>query len=272
MRKYGLFLFIILLASFFMISLETSSVSIEQMNLLEVSITTITAPFQRSLIQTFNVIPELWNKFKIKEEGKEEIINLKQEIGRLAQQLEYLRNQQAENEQLKALLSLSATIKTKQVAAEVVSRSPTNWFHLVTVNKGKAQGVEVGMAALDKDGLAGRVIQIGPHFARVMLLLDPNNAIPVQLTKSRALGILYGTGKTTCEMRYISHESKVEIGDTVVTSGYGRYFPKGLLIGTVTKVSHQEHALFKTATIKPRVSFGSLEFLLLVKKEEVVNM
>lgn len=267
MYKYRKLILFLILISSLVITMQIYTAISGNMNPLENAATILTTPIQKWLINITSFIPKQWERFKEKNAAAEENTLLKMEIGRLAQQIELQKDAVTENKHLRDLLNLSKTFPQKQIAAEIMERSLTNWFHIITVNKGTQDSATSNMIALNEEGLVGRVIQTGTKRSRIMLILDPNSAVPAQIRESRALGILYGTGKTTCEMRYISHESRVNIGDTVITSGYGKYFPKGLIIGTITNVTRQEHLFFKTAIVEPRVSFGTLESLMLVEKE-----
>ena len=268
MRQYRKLVFLLFLIGAIIIWLQTSSTLSGNMNWLEQITTTITAPAQYHLRQIFKFLPNNKDISQNRSNDQNEVVLLKQEIARLNQQIERNKNLLIENQNLRSLLNLKNEISGKQIAAEVVNRSPTSWFNIITVNKGENDGVTTNMAVRNSEGLVGRVIQTGSNFSRVMLILDPNSAVPSQIKESRAAGILYGTGKTRCEMRYITHDTPIELGNTVITSGYGKYFKKGIIIGTVTKISIQEHALFKTIEIQPRADFGALETLLLIEKPE----
>lgn len=266
MRQYRKLVFLLCLIGTIIILFQVSSALSGSMNGPEQIITMITAPVQYYSRQILNFISTKKNIDQNISSEQNELILLKQEIARLNQQIGRNKDIFLENQRLRSILELKDEITEKQIAAEIINRSPTSWFHIVTINKGAKDSVSTNMAVINAEGLIGRVTQTGRDFSRVMLILDPNSAVPAQIKKSRAVGILYGTGKNICEMRYITHDTPVEVGDTVITSGYGKYFQKGIVIGTVTKVFNQENALFKTVEVKPRADFGALETLLLIEK------
>ena len=80
----------------------------------------------------------------------------------------------------------------------------------------------------------------------------------------RARGVVEGLGSRKCTLRYVNREDEVREGDTIVTSGMDRVFPKGLAIGTVTGVSDGGGALFKDVMIAPVVDFSRLEEVLVI--------
>lgn len=186
------------------------------------------------------------------------------ENARLELENRLLRDAKAENVRLRVLLRLQSRMGVRAVAAEVIAWDPNGWVKVVTVDKGSADGVTPATVVLGLRGLAGRVSKISPHSATVRLILDERSAVPAQIAESRAVGIVYGSEGRRLTMRYIDASETVNPGDTVVTSGMGRVFAKGIVIGTVTTVLGRNDALFKTVQVEPAVDFGALEHVLLL--------
>lgn len=192
---------------------------------------------------------------------------LRAELERLtALETEYwdLRN---ENERMKSLLDFKQESPHRLVAAQVIGRNADNWFSSITINRGSDVGVAKDMPVITTAGLVGRVIKVTPHTATVMLLLDPSSGAGGVVQRSGDAGIVIGQGtdKTSpIVINLFARDADVMVGDTIITSGLGGTFPKGLLIGQVEQVSLHDYGLYRSATIKPAADFGRLQEVMVV--------
>ena len=118
------------------------------------------------------------------------------------------------------------------------------------------------MAVVVSEGVVGRVIEVSAHTAKVLLISDPNSAVDVIIQRSRAQGILEGRVEEFGILKYIQKSDDVQMGDKVITSGLGGIFPKGLIVGTVTKVERKRPGVFQYIEVTPSVDFSRLEEVL----------
>ncbi|MCY0879082.1 MAG: rod shape-determining protein MreC [Firmicutes bacterium] len=172
-----------------------------------------------------------------------------------------------ENSQLRGLLALKEDAKPwKLVAASVISRNPDSWFQTVVINRGSSSGIKPGMAVIVPQGVVGRVIATTPISATVMLILDPSSGVGAEDVRSQSAGIVMGTNPISDQLTFqlFSHHPNVLPGDAVVTSSYSEYYPAGLLIGQVTRVTRTGYGLTETATVTPSVNFNQLETVMVV--------
>lgn len=172
-----------------------------------------------------------------------------------------------ENSQLRGLLDLKSTaVGWHMVSAAVISRNPDSWFQTVVVNRGTKSGVHQGMAVIVPEGVVGRVISTTPVSATVMLILDPNSGVGAQDVRSQSAGIVTGRDPINQQLTFqlFSHHPDILPGDAVVTSTYSEYYPPGLLIGQVAKVTKTAFGLTETATVVPSVNFNQLENVMIV--------
>jgi rod shape-determining protein MreC len=102
----------------------------------------------------------------------------------------------------------------------------------------------------------------------VLLLIDENNNIGAILQRTRTQGIVSGAGSSGCILKYIYKNQDVKEGDSVISSGMGGIFPKGLLIGKVSHVQKQDAGLFLKINVAPFVDFAKLEEVLVLASEE----
>ena len=150
--------------------------------------------------------------------------------------------------------------------ARVLGQDPLNLLHYITVDQGSADDVAAGMPVVTPSGLVGRVSEVGTHWARVLLLIDPTSSVNAVIQSSRATGVIQGWENGLLLMEYLPQDESVKVNDLVLTSGIGGSFPKRLVIGQVIDVHKRDTDLFQEAVVRPSVDFNRLEFVLIVKK------
>ena len=189
--------------------------------------------------------------------------DLRQRLAAAEQQLHAARQQEVENDRLKALLDLKEKKEFDTVAARVIARDPSVWFNTITINCGSSAGVAVNMPVVSGTGVVGRVISVSPWSSQVMLLTDEKagaGAIVGQLGQSGALGSVRGRPDLgLIEMRYVSGLEKVEVGDYVVTTGQDGIYPPGLNVGDVVDVKNGTATQPHQILIRPGARLDKLE-------------
>lgn len=164
---------------------------------------------------------------------------------------------------LAQLLELRDRLDFKTAAAEIIGVGATPDFRTVTIDKGTAQGLTADMAVIAPAGIVGRVVTPSAHASKVQLLLDRNAAAGALVARSRAQGVVTGSGGDRLRLEYVSEVSDVAVGDAVVTSGIDGIYPKGFPIGQVDSVEKSGTA-YRQILIKPVVDFSNLEEVLVV--------
>jgi rod shape-determining protein MreC len=172
-----------------------------------------------------------------------------------------------ENRQLKELLDLKRTSASLQIAiaAEVVSRSPSNWFDIVVIDKGTADGVYGHKAVINEKGLVGKVIEAGKHSAKVMLISDPNCKISVSFKRTGDTGSASGLGMDKLRVKYIHSSAEIRQLDEAVTSGASGIFPKGIPVGRVSSVGKKDYDLFQQIVLDTAVDLSKIEKVLVLR-------
>jgi rod shape-determining protein MreC len=165
-----------------------------------------------------------------------------------------------------------ANAQLDTVAAQVIGRDSSNFLRSIIIDKGAADGLAPGMAVITERGLVGRVSAVSPSSAKVMLLTDPSSAVNARLQTSRADGTVEGQLTPSLRMRFIPQEETVKQGEVVLTSGLGRNFPGGIVIGQVINVERRDVDLFQTAELHPTVDFNRLEIVLVVTSFRPTSM
>jgi rod shape-determining protein MreC len=222
------------------------------------------APFQELAARGVGSVREIWRHYF-------NLVAVSHDNRRLEQELALEREKEArrqelelENERLRSLLGFARTLPQKAVAAEIVGKDPSVWFKTVVINKGSSQGLTRGQPAVTAQGVVGQVVEVSAHQSKLMLLIDQNCAVDALIQRTRARGIVKGASREDCYLDYVMHEEDIQVGDTVVSSGFDGVFPKGLMIGTVNSVSFRGSDFFKEVRIAPAVDFDKLEEVLVI--------
>jgi rod shape-determining protein MreC len=183
--------------------------------------------------------------------------------------IQQMKELQEENKRLGMLLDYATTYNRAfdLVVAKVIGKNTENWNQMVILDKGSSSGLACDMAVMAPTGMVGRIVSVTPHTAEVLLLIDRESAIGARITETRfAPGMVSGTGQDDLlEMLRVEHDAEMMPGQTVITSGYGSIFPKGLMIGTVEEVMPDSNGLTMRATIRPAVDFRLLEEVFVIR-------
>lgn len=158
-----------------------------------------------------------------------------------------------ENDVFRRLLKVVPDQRARFVTARVIADSGGPFIHMVLVNAGASHGARRGQAVVNHDGLVGRVLEVGDHTARILLLTDLNSRIPVVLEESRDRTILRGDNSPHPYLAFLATDARVKPGDRIVTSGEGGMFPPALDVGIVSSVDKDR------ATVQPFVVFERLD-------------
>ena len=142
-----------------------------------------------------------------------------------------------ENQRLRAARESSSRVVQRSLVAEIVRVDLDPFRQRVLVNKGAHHGVFRGQAALDANGIFGQVTRAGPISSEIILISDPEHALPVQVNRTGARSIALGTGRSgLLSLPYLSQKADVIVGDLLVSSGLGGVYPPGYPVGKVTAV------------------------------------
>jgi rod shape-determining protein MreC len=220
------------------------------------------AELQRGTAALTGSVRRTWNEYIALRQVREENEALKHRLAETEIQVQEQRALADRTRSLAELLELRQSLDLKTTAAEIIGAASTPDFRTVTIDKGSQEGLAVDMAVIAPAGIVGRVVIPSQRASKVQLLIDRNAAAGAIVARSRAQGVVVGTGETRLRMDYVSTSSDVVVGDTVVTSGVDGIYPKGLVIGRVDNIDKTSGAW--QIGIIPAVDFSSLEQVLVV--------
>jgi rod shape-determining protein MreC len=206
----------------------------------------------------------IWRNYVDLRGVRGENVDLRRRVAELQVKLQQQRNQVEATARLQELLGLREQSGLVTVAAQVIAGSATPDFRTVTIDRGRKDGLRVYTAVLAAPGIVGCVVTPGRATAKVQLLVDRNAAIAGLIERSRAQGIVLGTGEELLRMEYLAATADVKSGDAVVSSGIDGIYPKGFTIGRVERVERVGTAI-KAAYLRPAVDFSALEEVLVVQ-------
>jgi rod shape-determining protein MreC len=263
-QRAPLWLISLLVLNFIVMAVDARDADGQQ-KIIRVWTQTLASPLQNASSKasgaTSGFFQQIWNFRGAAQENEQ----LKQRVSALEAELNNARRAESENERLKALLHLNEQTQVKSVPARVIARDPSVWFNTITINVGSTSGVAVNMPVVTGGGIVGRVISVSPFAAQVMLITDEKagaGAVVGQLGESGALGSVRGRadlGVGLIEMRYVSGLEKVQVNDTVMTTGQDGIYPPGLNVGRVVDVKNGTATQAHQILIQPGAQLDHLE-------------
>jgi rod shape-determining protein MreC len=220
-------------------------------------------PLEKGIVDLQTGTGNLWHNYFYLRGVRQENRDLKLKIQQL--EIEQVRlNQDAEQaHRLQALLGFKEQFISQTMAAQVIGSSGTDQSRSIYIDKGSRDGVRTDMAVITADGIVGKVLRTFKTTSQVLLINDQTSGVGSILEKSRLQGVLRGTPMGEVVLEKVMSDETVEPGEKVLTSGGDEIFPKGLAVGTVTKVSPGPE-LFLNIRIKPAADLNRLEEVLVV--------
>jgi rod shape-determining protein MreC len=174
-----------------------------------------------------------------------------------------------ENAELRELLGASESLVVDFQTAELRQIDLNPYSHRILINRGRRHGIAAGQPVIDARGVVGQIDEAMLHSAQVILLSDPDHALPVSVARTRLRTIAYGSGRTT-ELRLTDLPMNVDLepGDVLLTSGLGGRFPAGLPVAEVTDVARPAGEAFAVATARPMARLDGARHLLVLAASE----
>ena len=213
----------------------------------------LTTPFQA-----------LGNVFSNLTATQETLSELREENERLSAKNAELQEEAQAAKRLQDLLGLQSSYSLQSTAARIISTSTDSWSRVVVIDRGSSSGLAIGMPVANSSGAIGQIIECGATSATVRLIADENSSVSALVQSSRAQGVLTGSAGGTLHLTLIAIDQSVSVGDSVVTSGLGGVYPKGLPLGRVLSVNKNDGDLYYTIVVEPPSSAESFEEVLVI--------
>lgn len=222
------------------------------------------AEVQRGAAGITGSIRDAWSGYGNLRGVRAENDQLKRQLGELQVQFQQERARAERARQLERLLGFQQDLRVETIPASVIGASASLEFRGITIDRGSNTNVTANMAVIAPTGLVGRVVTPTQHASKVQLVIDRNAAAGALVERSRAQGIVIGSGEDMLRMDFVAATADVKPGDTIVTSGVDGIYPKGFVIGKVEQVDNG-NGIYKAIRVRPSVEFNRLEEVLVVK-------
>lgn len=233
------------------------------------------APIQEALSSTTRGVVSVFETIAEIDRLRKENQALDAENRRLRVENQQLEELLRENALLSDLLETRSNLAFTSVAAQVVARDASTFRRVISIDRGTDSGIGVGDVVIGSGAaLAGRVIEVGPNFSRIVLISDTSSTVIGLVAPSGATGEVVGQLGGTLIMEKIAATDRISLDDQVVTAGIDlgngirSAFPKGLLIGRIVDVVRQPNAVVQTAFLQPAADLDRLEYVLVITDYE----
>jgi len=248
--------------------LKANMKSPESQNTLDRAVLRISAPVEVAAATVARGIGGVWDDYVYLVDVKQDNERLAYDNARLREQVHALEQAQTENRQLRRLLQLKDSMPGDTVSAQVVGKDFTEFFRVtrIVLDKG-AREVRPHMPVVAPDGVVGAVLHVAGETVDVQLAVDAAFGVDVEDERTHARGFVRGTGdpaRYACKVEMVDSRDDVEIGDLLVTSGKGRWFPRGIPVARVTKVIKRELGRDQDVDAVPTVDFSRLDDVLVM--------
>lgn len=231
----------------------------------------IFVPMQKGINTAGQWISDKTNDFKTLAQVQEENQKLKEQNDELTSQLNTIKLEKYDLDNLRELLDLDEKYPSYQkVAASVIAKDTGNWFSVFTIDKGSKDGLKKGMNIMAGSGLVGIITDVGPNYAKVRSIIDDSTNVSAMVTTTGDNMNVSGNLQTMNSDQAITFselrdsEDKVQIGDPVVTSYVSDQYQQGILIGYIASIESDSNKLTKSGTITPVVDFEHMENVLVI--------
>lgn len=227
-------------------------------------------PFQKGITSVSTSIKETTDKLSSITKLLEENEKLKEQVDELTIANTNLEQEKYELTELRTLYELDAQYEEyKKTGARIIAKDAGNWYYSFVIDKGSDDGIQVDMNVIAGGGLVGRVIDVGPDWAKVQSIIADNSSVSGMVLSSSDNLIVsgdlekYRNGYISFS-KLVDEVDRVKIGDKIVTSNISDKYLPGILIGYISTIDDDSNNLTKSGTITPAVDFEHMNEVLVL--------
>ena len=221
------------------------------------------SPFERAGSYGFGWFRDAWRNYFALRGARKENDQLRHEVDALKLQLAQLQGKAAEADRLAALLNFRQShTNVPMVGARVIGASAGSASQTIQLDRGERDGIRRNMGVITPDGVVGKVVETYANTSQVLLLTDKDSGVGAMLADSRIQSPVGGVGEPLLTMKYVPNDDTVSLGESVITSGMDRIFPRDLPVGTIAEIKPGNP--FKQIRIKPAANLERLEEVLVL--------
>ena len=231
----------------------------------------VVVPFQKGIASVGGYMYDRAEEMGQLKAVLEENQKLKEQVDELTMENAQLQQDKYELASLRELYDIDkATSDYEKMGARVIASDSSNWFYSFTIDKGSDDGIQVDMNVLAGSGLAGRVVSVGPNYARVLSIIADNSNIYGTVLSTSANLMVSGNLQSVMSDGVIrfdqlsDKEDKVSEGDKVVTSNISSKYLSGIPIGFISSINTAPNNMTKWGYITPAVDFQHIQEVLVI--------
>lgn len=221
-------------------------------------------PFEKAVVHTTSWASNTWHDYFYLRDVRRQNQELRDEVQRLRLEQVRMAEDAGQARRLQLLLGFKEQFISQTMPAQVISTTGSEFSRGIYIDKGSRDGVKADMPVITPDGIVGKVLRVYPTSSLVLEINDPSSGAGAILEKSRLQGILKGSANGGTYVANIMADEKIEVGERVLSSGGDRVYPKGMAIGTVSKVTSA--GTFLNVEVKPAALLDRLEEVLVITK------
>lgn len=267
LKEYRFYIILFLFVLIPVIAIDTTSRAPRDYRFYDRALVAITAPVQSLISWTLGGIIDWVQNYVLVLRVRGENQTLLLENRKLLSEIAVLKETERENERLRLLLAFREQFKVDTVLARVVAKDVSTEFRALRINRGEQSGIKKDMAVVTHEGIVGRVLRTTARTADIVTVVDLLSAIDAIDQRSRARGVVEGLSDDLCTLRYTLRTDDIQPGDILISSGLGGVYPKGVPVGTVSRVNKKSFGISQDVEVRPAVDFSRLEEVLVVIQE-----
>ena len=268
LKEYRFYIFLFFFLLIPVLAIDTSTRQPREYQFHDRVILGITSPIQASISWSLDLIVSGFQNYLFLWHTRQDNLQLLEENRKLLNEIAGLRETQHENLRLRKLLGFQEKFKMDTVVARVIAKDVSTEFRAIRINRGEKSGIRKNMSVVTNEGVVGRVLRTTANTSDVVTILDLLSAVDAIVERSRARGIVEGMTDEVCQLRFALRTDDIEPGDLLISSGLGGIFPKGVPVGTVSKVNRKPFGITQEVEVRPSVDFSKLEEVMVVVKAE----
>jgi rod shape-determining protein MreC len=224
-------------------------------------------PFERGLVWAQNGSNNLWHNYFFLRGVRAENRQLKEQIEQMRLEQVRLSEDATQAHRLQSLLAFKEQYIAKTVPAQVIGSSGSDLSRSIYIDKGENAGLKPDMAVITAGGIVGKVWIVYPSTSLVLMINDQSSGVGTMVEKTRLQGVVRGTPDGELILDRVMSDESVSPGETLLSSGGDRIFPKGLPVGIVSKVSPGKE-MFLNIHVKPAADLSRVEEVLVVTDKQ----
>lgn len=249
----------VIVFAFSLYNIINSGRDVQNVSFFQRIIIDTTAPIQKGIVSLKQSVSKFTHHYVLIVNASKENEILKKQVAELESQLFEMEELKRENDRLKKLLQFGEEVRRKKVLAQVIGWDSNSDFKVLRINKGKSDGINLKSTVVTANGVVGYIYRVTNSYSDILTILDPNNRVDSIVARARSHGIVQGYNGPVCLMKYVTRTEPVLLNDVVMTSGLGDIYPKGLKIGTITRIERESYGITQFIEIMPSVDFSKIE-------------